>query len=78
MQDTIEMSSDNITAYYEPEAEESLNDTLDIRITAVFVIFAAACLGGIPPLFIPVSDFAAFRPLAVSAALVHDPKYPRE
>ena len=37
------------------QSEESLNDTLDIRIAAVFVIFAAACLGGFPPLFIPVS-----------------------
>ena len=49
----------NITADYEPEMASE--NTLDIRVAAVFVIFAAACLGGFPPLFIPVSWLTPFQ-----------------
>ncbi len=53
----LEMSGEyNMTEAVDYEPEVASENTLDIRIAAVFVIFAAACLGGFPPLFIPVSE----------------------
>ena len=34
--------------------EASIENTLDLRVASVFVIFFAGCLGGFPPLFMKV------------------------
>jgi zinc transporter 1/2/3 len=46
----LQASNDTKLADYSPDTD--VDDTLDIRIVAIFVIFATSLMGGIPPLFL--------------------------